>query len=49
MPHCVSTGSVPGSTLKKRNLCSPQPFRVKKMSKRLYLYFLSIRTARSEV
>ncbi|XP_035845740.1 ATP-dependent Clp protease proteolytic subunit-like [Helianthus annuus] len=46
---CVSTGSVPGSTLKKRNLCSPQPFRVKKMSKRLYLYFLSIRTARSEV
>ncbi|KAF5774555.1 putative ribosomal protein L2 [Helianthus annuus] len=48
-PHCVSTGSVPGSTLKKRNLCSPQPFQVKKMSKRLYLYFLSIRTARSEV
>ena len=37
-PHSVSTGSVPGSTLKKRNLCSPQPFRVKKMSKRLYLY-----------
>jgi hypothetical protein len=35
-PHSVSTGSVPGSTLKKRNLCSPQPFRVKKMSKRLY-------------
>lgn len=30
-PHPVSTGSVPGSTLKKRNLSSPQPFRVKKM------------------
>ncbi|KAL7149400.1 hypothetical protein ABFS83_05G038100 [Erythranthe nasuta] len=30
-PHPVSTGSVPGSTLKKRTLSSPQPFRVKKM------------------
>ncbi|KAK4835872.1 hypothetical protein QYF36_015606 [Acer negundo] len=30
-PRPVSTGSVPGSTLKKRNLSSPQPFRVKKM------------------
>ncbi|TYH12559.1 hypothetical protein ES288_A06G077600v1 [Gossypium darwinii] len=30
-PHLVSTGSVPRSTLKKRNLSSPQPFRVKKM------------------
>ena len=37
-PHPVSTGSVPGSTLKKRNLSSPQPFRVKKMRKRLSLY-----------
>ena len=36
-PHPVSTGSVPGSTLKK-NLSSPQPFRVKKMRKRLSLY-----------
>ena len=34
-PHPVSTGSVPGSTLKKRNLSSPQSFRVKKMRKRL--------------
>ena len=37
-PHPVSTGSVPGSTLKKRNLSSPQPFPVKKMGKRLSLY-----------
>ena len=37
-PHPVSTGSVPGSTLKKRNLSSPQPFRVKKMWKRVYFY-----------
>lgn len=36
-PHPVSTGSVPGSTLKKRNLSSAQPFRVKKMWKRVYL------------
>lgn len=47
-PHPVSTGSVPGSTLKKRNLSSPQPFRVKKMWKRVYLY-KSIRRVRSEV
>ena len=38
-PHPVSTGSVPGSTLKKKkSLSSPQPFRVKKMGKRLSLY-----------
>ena len=38
-PRPVSTGSVPGSTLKKkRNLSSPQLFRVKKMWKRLSLY-----------
>ena len=39
-PHPVPTGSVPGSTFKKGNLSSPQPFpfRVKKMWKRVYLY-----------
>lgn len=46
-PHPVSTGSVPGSTLKKRNLSSPQPFRVKKMWKRRSLYKNG--TVRSEV
>ena len=37
-PHPASTGSVPGSILKKRNLSSPQPFRFKKMWKRVSLY-----------